>query len=712
VIAVNNFYNVINNFNFLTMKNGPLPKKDSSSYTISEAMNIILKHYKMKEVALPAGMADEKESMEYILKVSGLIKRDVLLDGKWWKSYSAPLLVKTKENGYRVLLKTLSESYSYYDLKDGRMKKVTKHNFELFGEKAIYFYKPLPPGGLTIRDLLNYLVGTVSPMYIITITLGAVLAALFGIAFPIVNKYIYDIIIPSGNYNDMFSVFILLAGIALSSFLLSIVRRLSAEGLISKTKLAFEGATFHRLLNLPYSFFNAYPSGELTNYLLSVGLLIDVLINVILTLFYTIIFSVAYLIQIKILAPNLFLPAFIVFFVLLFLVLIFVGNEHRLQKKNFKLSAELFGFVNQMIKGIEKIKLCGSEIYAFTNWGKRYNEKVKIYYHKRILFLVEEAMFTIIISLGVLMFYIGASPGNISPSSFIAFNIAYMAMVTVMIKLAQCAQGIALILPIINSTMPIYRQETESFRGGGRIIEPKGSIQVQNLSFSYEDDDEPVINNISFEIKKGEYIGIVGEAGCGKSTLLKLLLGLEKAKKGAVYYDEIDINDVDLISLRQKIGTVMQNQKLVHDSIFYNIAAGNKNISMEEARQAAETAGIAQDINEMPMGFLTVISEAGGGISEGQAQRIMIARAIVNKPNILFFDEATSALDNTTQGIVISQLEKFKCTRIAIAHRLTTVRKCDRIIVIGRGEIVQQGNYDALINEEGLFKLLAKRQAL
>ena len=219
-----------------------------------------------------------------------------------------------------------------------------------------------------------------------------------------------------------------------------------------------------------------------------------------------------------------------------------------------------------------------------------------------------------------------------------------------------------------------------------------------------------VINNLSLKISPGEYVAIVGTTGCGKSTLMRLLLGFEKPVSGAVLYDGKDLGSIDLRSLRRKIGTVMQNGRLFQGDIFSNITISAPWLTMDDAWEAAEKSGIADDIRHMPMGMFTIISEGQGGISGGQRQRLMIARAIAPKPRILMFDEATSALDNVTQKMVSDALAEMKCTRIVIAHRLSTIRQCDRILVLDKGQIIQQGTYDELINQEGFFAELVERQ--
>ena len=212
------------------------------------------------------------------------------------------------------------------------------------------------------------------------------------------------------------------------------------------------------------------------------------------------------------------------------------------------------------------------------------------------------------------------------------------------------------------------------------------------------------------KIKKGEYVAVVGPSGCGKSTLIRLLLGFEKPERGGIFYDMKNIDQIDIKSLRRHIGCVMQDGGLFNDSIYANIALSAPTLTMEEAWEAAEAASIADDIRAMPMGMHTMISEGQGGISGGQKQRLMIARAVAPKPSVLIFDEATSALDNITQKRVTEALDSLNCTRIVIAHRLSTIKGCDRILYMDHGRILEEGTYDELIEKGGLFADMVSRQ--
>ena len=237
-----------------------------------------------------------------------------------------------------------------------------------------------------------------------------------------------------------------------------------------------------------------------------------------------------------------------------------------------------------------------------------------------------------------------------------------------------------------------------------------GEIEISNVTFAYEEDSPPVIRDLSFHIKAGEYIGIVGSSSCGKSTLLKLLLGFEKPQTGRIYYDRRDIDGIDKRELRKRLGVVLQNGGLITGSIYDNITITSSSATMEQVKQAVRDAGLEKDIADMAMGLHTILSEGDGSISGGQKQRILIARAIVNKPKLLFFDEATSALDNTTQAMVCESLDQLKATRIVIAHRLSTIIHCDRIFVMDGGQIVEEGNFEQLMERKGLFYELASRQ--
>lgn len=233
---------------------------------------------------------------------------------------------------------------------------------------------------------------------------------------------------------------------------------------------------------------------------------------------------------------------------------------------------------------------------------------------------------------------------------------------------------------------------------------------MSDLHFRYDKNSPYVINGLSAHIHEGESVGIVGMSGCGKSTLIRLLLGFEKAEQGSIYIDGIDILELDLKSFRRKIGVCLNSTGLISGDIYSNITLTKPDAAIEEVNAAVEAAGLAETIAELPMGIHTPINQENCTLSGGQRQRVLIARAILAKPSILIFDEATSALDNNTQAKITENLNRLKCTKIIVAHRLSLVRSCDRILVMDKGVIVQEGTYDELSNTDGLLQQLMKRQ--
>ena len=309
----------------------------------------------------------------------------------------------------------------------------------------------------------------------------------------------------------------------------------------------------------------------------------------------------------------------------------------------------------------------------------------------------------------IIMYYVSIS-SDVTMADYMAFSSAYGMVSGAFTSLAKIALTIAKVKPILKMVQPILETEPELDEDRHVVTRLRGSIELNNVSFHYNDKMPNVLDDLSLKIRPGQYVAIVGKTGCGKSTLMRILLGFEKPQKGVVYYDGKDISYMDLKSLRQKIGVVMQNGKLFQGDIYSNITICAPQLTLDEAWEAAEMVGIAEDIRRMPMGMNTLISEGQGGISGGQRQRIMIARAIAPKPQILMFDEATSALDNITQKMVSESLNNLKCTRIVIAHRLSTIRHCDRIIVLNEGKIVEDGTYEELLEKKGYFSELVERQ--
>ena len=386
------------------------------------------------------------------------------------------------------------------------------------------------------------------------------------------------------------------------------------------------------------------------------------------------------------------------------------------QRELSRLGGKISGMVLEFINGIAKFRVSGTEGRAFAVWAREFAKQKKLAMEARQIsnsVAIFNSAFPVVSSAAI--FYVMADlihqPGvaALTTGSFLAFSAAFGQFMGATLDLGSRIVGILNIVPLYERAKPILRTLPEVDTAKGDPGELRGSIEVNHVSFRYREDTPLVLRDVSLTIQPGQFVAIVGPSGCGKSTLFRLLLGFEKPESGAVYFDGQDLTGTDIQAVRQQIGTVLQNGRVIDGDIFTNII-GSKALTIDDAWEAARMSGLDQDIEAMPMGMHTFMSQEGGGLSGGQRQRLMIARAIVSKPRILFFDEATSALDNRTQAIVSESLESLKATRIVIAHRLSTIINADRIFVLDKGALAQSGTYQELIEQEGPFADLAKRQ--
>jgi ABC-type bacteriocin/lantibiotic exporter with double-glycine peptidase domain len=265
------------------------------------------------------------------------------------------------------------------------------------------------------------------------------------------------------------------------------------------------------------------------------------------------------------------------------------------------------------------------------------------------------------------------------------------------------------VVPLWQRASPILKAEPEVNLTKADPGQLSGAIAVDRVTFRYSDEGPVILDNVSFAAQPGEFIALVGPSGSGKSTAMRLLLGFDTPQAGSVYYDGQALAGLDVVAVRRQCGVVLQTSRLSAGSIFENLAGGAL-ITLDDAWDAAEKAGLAADLRAMPMQMHTVVSEGGSNLSGGQRQRLLIARAMAVKPKIMLMDEATSALDNRTQAIVTDSLNQLKVTRVVIAHRLSTIRHADKIYVLEAGRLVEQGTFDELAGQAGLFSQLIRRQ--
>ncbi len=677
------------------------------------AIDDILKYYHIMPTEVPDNITDPDEQLEFCLRPHGLMRRNVKLEEGWYKDAFGPMLASWKEDGRPVaLLPRPFAGYEYRDPESGKMLRINKQNAALLDAEAICFYRPLPLKKLGIPDLLLYMKNCLDMSDMLLLVGLSLLAALVGMILTPVTKSLTGFVLKSGNVPLLMSTAVFMACCLISTQLVSTVRELAMSRIETKTSLSVEAALMMRVMNLPANFFRKYSSGELSSRFSSVTELCSMMLGSVFSTGLTSLMSLLYVTQIFRFAPALVAPALVIILVSVGLSVISSLRQVKLGKKMMEYEAEDAGLSYALITGVQKIKLAGAEKRAFSRWANSYTRAAELVYDPPILIKVNTVIQTAIRLAGCIVLYYIAVSTRVSPSDYIAFNSAFGMVSGAFGALTSVALTVANIKPVLDMAEPILKTEPESSESKSMVTSLSGSIELSNVYFRYTDNMPYVVDGMSLKIRAGEYIAIVGTTGCGKSTLVRLLLGFETPERGAIYYDGKDLSKLDLRSLRRRIGTVTQDGALFQGDIYSNIVISAPQLTQDDAWEAAEMADIADDIRAMPMGMQTIISEGQGGISGGQKQRLMIARAVAPKPKILIFDEATSALDNRTQKKVSDALDNLKCTRIVIAHRLSTIRHCDRILVLDKGHIMEDGSYDELIAKNGMFAELVERQRI
>ena len=677
---------------------------------VNDAVSALLKYMGVKEKEVPANISGLRDRLDYLLSSTGILYREIVLPKGWQQDAMGAMIGSLTDSGTVVaLLPSHHGGYEYTDPMTGKQVRVSAGEAKNISEEALCFYRPLPMRELKVQDLLRYMAECLTVRDLSSFAAAALAITLVGLLMPKLNYILMGTVVSTGSNQLLFAVVSFLFFATVGNVLLSIIRSLLLNRIRYKLNINVGAATMMRLLSLPTTFFREYSIGELNQYISYMDSLCSTIVDSVFSTAVTGLFSLIYLAQIFSFAPSLVWPSLLVTLLTVALSLVSASVQMRINREKMVWSAKERGLVLSLISGIQKIRLSGAENRAFYKWSELYTKSAALTYNPPSVIRLSTVFTTAISLIGTAVMYFISVRNGVTVAEYYAFNSAYAYISSAFTALASMALSAASIRPVVGLIQPLLAAKPEASDTRETVTRLSGSIEMSHVTFGYDPESKPLFEDFNLTIPARQYVAIVGKSGCGKSTLVRLLLGFEKPNRGVINYDRKDLQTLDLRSLRRQIGTVMQDGKLFTGSIFDNIVISAPTLKLQDAWDAAEIAGIAEDIRDMPMGMNTLLQEVGG-ISGGQRQRLMIARAIAPKPKILIFDEATSALDNITQKKVSEALDKMKCTRIVIAHRLSTIRHCDRILVIDGGKIAEDGTYEELIEKNGIFAELVSRQ--
>ena len=677
--------------------------------------------------------ADAADVIETLTAPAGMRSRRVILDGKWWTHSGGPLIARVAERrrvprgptpftspslaagtGWVALIPHLGG----YRMRAADTQTNEIHEWKVdaalasrLAPFAFTFYRRFDRRKLNAADMLRF-AATHGGGDVVTLLMAGLVAALVGLFMPAATGWLIDQAVPSHASRTVESIIAGLAVAGVAIIALDVLRSLAVMRFESRIGVAMQAALVDRVVSAPARFFRDFSSGDLALRMGSVNTIQRTITGSTIGTFVTSIFLFANIGLMVAYSPALTAASLGIALVVVAISTVVGLARLRVGPRIEAMDGKVAALQFEIFSGIAKLRAAAAEPRAFQQWYAKYDAfrtlngiSVRLSNWESVaLSLLQPAATVMVLYLAwQLMPTSGMSTGE-----FVAFHAALFALLGGVHSLVSTALDLVNLKPVWDRARPILETPPEDAGRKGVAHEPKGAIQLKGVSFAYPN-GPVVLDNISLTIEPGEFVAIVGASGSGKSTMLRMLLGFETPGFGQVLYDDRDIATLDLRHLRRRIGTVLQGGKLWAGDILTNIAGAN-NIDANTALDAARRAGLERDIEAMPMGLYTVVGEGLSTLSGGQRQRVLIARALAGNPRILLLDEATSALDNLSQATVLEGLAALKATRVVIAHRLNTVRDADRIVVLDRGRIVQQGRFEELAGAAGPFKAMLERQ--
>ncbi len=619
-----------------------------------------------------------------------------------------------REDGKAVALTPSILGYRWYCPSENKSGMATADYCKKLKNGCYVFNRPIKEGKTIVGTFISNVISYLTIYDLMKLALATLIIVLLGYIMPKINRWVYNVYIPDkktffAGFQIALILFIL---VTMIRAILTMVKNLTLSKVKIRVSMKMQSAIMAKVLHLPQNFFVKNSSGRLSKRIYSCGRLSEMILGIFMDVVLDLAFSIIYLFQMNSIAKALFLPA-IIFLGLKIIVSIIAAISYAInQSRTLEVDMENTNLLYSSIRGIQKIKGMGAEQYVYSKWAELYRKTLQYNFKQPFFLKYQNVIITAVSSWSTITLLGITSSSHLTKADYMTFVSSYALVITVVTSLTDMMNNIFLMSTLSKNVEPIFKAENEQQNILEYVRSLNGSIKVDNVSFKYEGSSRGCLDKVSIDIKRGEKVAIVGESGCGKSTLLKLLIGFEKPDEGIIYYDDKPLNSLNLKSLRRSIGSVFQFSKVFPGTIRSNVTFTSQGpVSDEKIWDAVDKAAIGDYIRTLPLGLDTEISESSSsGFSGGQRQRILIARALVTHPSVLILDEATSALDNITQSQVLESINNLRATVVMVAHRLSTVENFDRIIMFDNGKIVEEGTYKELMDKNGRFAELVKKQ--
>ena len=683
---------------------------------LADALQII-GHHEGIDFRIPARPepSDTPVSLVEVLDASAVRARRVRLkaEDQWWRGDSNAMLGFRAEDGQPVaLLPGKFGRYREIDPVSKRSVRIAAERASTLREEAWMFYRPLPSGSVKPSDLLGIaLHGSAADLARLVISglPGGLIKLLPALAL----GYVASEITAGGSAGVIYSVAVALAAFGLLGALLHLFQSTAMMRLEGRSASRAEAAFWDRLMRLPASILHRHPTGDLAMSGMTFqnlrdglqGVVADSLLSIIFLLpVFGVIFFYNTTLGVITLAFSL-----ASLLITVALGLLQIAPYGRMISAARRVSARLF----QIVGGFTKLRMENAEGSAFAIWARDYREQKRAELELGAFEGHSRAFGAALpfIAGGVLLFAVAAvSDRDILIGDFLVVYLVFIVFQSAIARLGESFGTVAAMLPAFDQMRPLLAAVPETETEGEPVEYLGGEILFDRVSFRYDPDGPLILDDVTIRARPGEFVAIAGESGAGKSTLFRLALGIDRPTAGAVYYDGRDLRHLNLKQVRRKIGAVPQSVGLHPMDIWDNLVSHHEEVVTEDVWTATRVAEVENEIKDMPMGMMTMVGTSGAVLSGGESQRVTIARSVIGSPRIMLFDEATNWLDNENQAKVMQNLTALTSTRVVIAHRLSTLQQADRIYVLQAGKVVQSGSFKELMEAEGVFRKLVKRQ--